>query len=225
MSKRAWLTPDSTPDGMVCYCIYVPKADGFDWALQGALSELQKARNWEDVFQVVSAEDAAAYWQTANELNLPLVECEAQVVANRIGTVFWWPGTGVPSGALVCDGGEYEPTEYPDLFAAIGYVWGQNGTKFALPNLRSYGIVGADFGLAVGGEVGQASVTLTEANLPEFTVPIRRNVASGSNSYVLTLGTSDGATAVQSLPVGSGVPFDIRNPDKVLLPCIEAFTP
>lgn len=224
MSKLAWITPATTPTSLGCFCIYAPDDELFLAALAGVLSEFELERNWEDVFGVVSAAQAVTWWQSANALNFPFNYCPSGGDM-RIGTFFWWAGTGVPSGALVCDGGTYSPTAYPELFAAIGYTWGQDGTDFLLPDLREHGLIGAAFGMDVGDSVGNETVTLTEANLPEFTVPIRRDVATGANSYVLKLGTSDGSTVVQSMPVGSGQAFNIRNPDRIMLPCIEAYTP
>lgn len=225
--RHAWLTPNSAPIGLVRFCVYVPNTDMFIWALQGALSEFERPEKYEDVFGVVSPEQAAEYWLDANEQNLPLVECEEiSPMGNRIGTFFWWAGTGVPSGAVVCDGGQYAPETYPDLFAAIGYTWGRVGDDFLLPDLREFGIIGAAYGLDVGESIGSENVTLTSANLPSMVAPIRRNIAGGTNSYVLAQGFTDGATAVNSLPFGgTSQPFSIRNPDRVMLPCIEAYVP
>tara|TARA_R100001443_G_C3355210_1_gene177771 strand:- start:508 stop:1551 length:1044 start_codon:yes stop_codon:yes gene_type:complete len=53
------------------------------------------------------------------------------------GSVFCMATSTVPAGYLECDGSEHEKTgSYSALFAVIGTTWGENGTKFKLPDLR-----------------------------------------------------------------------------------------
>jgi len=75
MSRNAYLTPENAPVGTVRFCIYVPNDDMFIWNFQGALSAFAEAWNWENALNGISEEAAAAAWESANELNLPLVEC------------------------------------------------------------------------------------------------------------------------------------------------------
>jgi len=50
----------------------------------------------------------------------------------------------VPQGWLPCDGSEYQKTDFPDLYEAIKNAWGENGTKFRVPDLRGQFLRGVD---------------------------------------------------------------------------------
>lgn len=79
----------------------------------------------------------------------------------------------VPSGWLLCDGSYIDRSAYPNLFTAIGTLWGSSSpTDFRLPDLRDRMPMGSvDNGgtLAddrVGVYTGANSVTLTTGQLP-----------------------------------------------------------
>ena len=48
-----------------------------------------------------------------------------------------WAGDKIPYGWLLCDGSEVSKTKYPNLYAAIGDLWGtpSSSSNFKLPNL------------------------------------------------------------------------------------------
>ena len=53
------------------------------------------------------------------------------------GTVIAFAGENLPNGYLPCDGREVDQSDYPDLFAAIGSLYGTStGGKFKLPNFQ-----------------------------------------------------------------------------------------
>ncbi|MDR2192413.1 MAG: phage tail protein [Endomicrobium sp.] len=61
-----------------------------------------------------------------------------------VGTVIAFAGNGAPSGYLPCDGKEVNQSEYPDLFAVIGSLYGSaGGGKFRLPNFQGMFLRGA----------------------------------------------------------------------------------
>lgn len=62
-----------------------------------------------------------------------------------VGSVFWLTTQTAPEGYLICDGSAVSRTEYADLFAAIGTMFGTGDgtTTFALPNLQAAFIRGA----------------------------------------------------------------------------------
>lgn len=74
------------------------------------------------------------------------------------GTVVAWAGLpadrtidsnaykGVPDGWLICDGRTVSKTDYPGLFATIGYIHGGSGNNFQLPDFRGYFLRGQDSG-------------------------------------------------------------------------------
>jgi microcystin-dependent protein len=49
-----------------------------------------------------------------------------------------------PAGWLMCDGKKYSTSEYPDLAAAIGIIYGGSSGIFNVPNLQGYFIRGYD---------------------------------------------------------------------------------
>lgn len=61
-------------------------------------------------------------------------------------TMFGGPKNLVGSDWLVCDGALYDPLEYPNLFAAIGYTWGKQGSDFRVPDMRGQFARGVDDG-------------------------------------------------------------------------------
>lgn len=54
-----------------------------------------------------------------------------------VGTIVMYAGSSVPSGWLVCDGGEYSNDTYPALSAALNGKYGSDFGTFFLPNLVS----------------------------------------------------------------------------------------
>ena len=54
------------------------------------------------------------------------------------GEIKMWAGNTIPYGWLECDGSEVSKTEYPNLYAAIGDLWGvpNSSSNFKLPNLK-----------------------------------------------------------------------------------------
>ena len=53
------------------------------------------------------------------------------------GEIKMWAGNKIPDRWLLCDGSEVSKTEYPNLYAAIGDLWGtpSSSSNFKLPNL------------------------------------------------------------------------------------------
>jgi microcystin-dependent protein len=85
-----------------------------------------------------------------------------------VGAMVAWPAPALPNLWAYCDGSPYSASQYPDLFAAIGYTWGGSAGTFNLPDLRSRTVVGAGQGsglsnraLAAAG--GAETVALTAA--------------------------------------------------------------
>ena len=80
------------------------------------------------------------------------------------GIVTPWAGGAAPSGWLLCDGSSVATATYPDLFAAIGYVYGGAGANFNLPDLVNTFVRGQSS--ATGATGGANSQTLTIAEMP-----------------------------------------------------------
>ncbi|MFM2058655.1 MAG: hypothetical protein RLY71_3040 [Pseudomonadota bacterium] len=61
-----------------------------------------------------------------------------------------YPETDVEAmGWMVCDGRSLIPAMYPDLFATIGYLYGERNGYFVLPDARGYFLRGLDGGAGV----------------------------------------------------------------------------
>ena len=91
------------------------------------------------------------------------------------GEIKMWAGDTIPDGWLLCDGSEVSKTTYPNLYAAIGDLWGvpNSSSNFKLPNLAGkvpvgYNSADTDFN-PVGHTDGEKTHTLTIAEMPAHT--------------------------------------------------------
>jgi microcystin-dependent protein len=66
------------------------------------------------------------------------------ISTNIIGSVIFLPQDTAPANYLPCDGFYYDTVTYPELFAVIGYRYGNGGTQFGVPNFVSQFPVGAN---------------------------------------------------------------------------------
>jgi len=82
-------------------------------------------------------------WLIQAEPPVP-TEINAVVVDVEIGDVRWQGHSNQSTHDMICDGRSLITTNYPDLFAKIGYNFGGSGTNFNIPNLQ--GITPGAFG-------------------------------------------------------------------------------
>lgn len=84
------------------------------------------------------------------------------------GLVYPFAGNGgtAPQGYLWCDNASYATSQYPELFAAIGYTWGNDNGKFRVPNPGNRGIIGAASANEVGQLGGNSAAALGVQHLP-----------------------------------------------------------
>ncbi len=135
-----------------------------------------------------------------------------------------------PSGWAPCDGRSLAPSEYPDLFGAIGTTFGGDGrSSFNMPDLRGRIPRGAG-SYPVGAVDGVESVTLTSPQLPGHMHPVRFTAAPAQLSPAGALLASPqstvssplcyadmtlGVTPIDSLtitPIGGSQPHENRQP-------------
>lgn len=96
-----------------------------------------------------------------------------QLIPTGTGMEFW--GTVLPTGWLWADGSTYLITQYPALFAAIGYIHGGSGNQFKVPDKRGRVGVGAGQGTSgltnrtIGQTFGSETVTLNVSQMPLHT--------------------------------------------------------
>lgn len=93
-------------------------------------------------------------------------------VVNLAGEIKMWAGNEIPYGWLLCDGSEVSKTDYPELYGAIGDLWGtpNSSSNFKLPNLNGRVPVGynssdTDFA-TVGKTGGEKTHKLTITEMP-----------------------------------------------------------
>lgn len=85
------------------------------------------------------------------------------------GSITSYAGNTVPSGWLLCDGSTLNKNDYPELFSAIGYIYGGSGNSFKLPNLSGRFPLGKGSSHSLAETGGNETVTLTTAQMPSHT--------------------------------------------------------
>lgn len=125
------------------------------------------------------------------------------------GTVISFAGANAPAGYLVCDGSAVSSTTYPELYAAIGTLWGGDATNFNLPDLRGQFLRGQDDGAGVDPDV--AARLDVDGNTVGDVVGSYQVDEFGSHSHELRL---HGGTTAQNVPVNEAYnQIDGRGPE------------
>lgn len=114
-----------------------------------------------------------------------------------------WFGANLPEGGWFwCDGGIYQIAEYPDLYAAIGYIYGGNGvTTFAVPDMKGRVAIGAGIGAGLtarilGSAVGEENHVMTAAEMPAHAHP-------GSTVAITDPGHKHASLVLDTAPAGT----------------------
>ncbi len=157
-----------------------------------------------------------------------------------IGEIRIFPYDSVPVGWAPCDGQILQISQNSALFSIIGTAYGGNGaTTFALPDLRGRVPLqpGIGPGLSArtrGGTGGEATVTLTEVQLPSHkhrlaaarrlgnlgTPSADAALARGPEPRYAGPGGSTATLAPESLATSASVPHNNLQPYAVLNICI-----
>lgn len=95
------------------------------------------------------------------------------------GVITHYGGKNPPEGWLVCDGSKLKKEQYPELYAAIGDIYGADETSFNLPEARYEFIRGAGPTLVVGTKQGDAMRNLTGELMQDATYAGARFNGSG----------------------------------------------
>ncbi|MBO6808843.1 phage tail protein [Thalassospira sp.] len=111
------------------------------------------------------------------------------VAGSEIGSVSAFAMPTPPTGWLVCDGSAISRTEYADLFATIGTLWGHGDevTTFNLPDLRGEFVRGFDDGRGVddGRAFGSAQSDEFKSHYHGFVNQLGAQDA-GNDGYITT---------------------------------------
>jgi len=158
-----YITPQTTPSTTVRRCLFIP--DEIYWlaAVNGALTELTKEYNWEDVNGITAAEAVEAA-QAMLDIFFS-GEC-----TNMIGELVPFALQGaLPDDFLLMDGSQYDIDDYATLASLIPEQWVDvgNGT-FVLPNMAQRTVIGEEgsTGYDIGDVGGEVRHTLTTSEMP-----------------------------------------------------------
>jgi microcystin-dependent protein len=156
-------------------------------------------------------------------------EWVASAEPHGAGMVVCWAGTfaNIPTGWLLCNGASVATATYPDLFTALGYVYGGAGANFTLPDLVDRFVRGQSSQTAATG--GADNLTLSEAQMPAHTHLItitdsghthqipssngggsRRLQPSGSSGNFVNTGSSTTGITAANTTTGASSSFDNR---------------
>lgn len=192
--------PDPIPNGSYRVPFALPTSDpdagtlisvqfSFAWLpyVLGCLKQLLQQSTWEYSTQ---AELDQAQGQSANLIS---IFAEYSIMS---GEIKLWAGSTVPSGFLACDGSAVSRTTYANLFAVIGTIYGpgDGSTTFNVPDMRDNVPIGAGSTYTLGSVGGEATHTLTTAEMPSHS-----HVDTG---HVHTEGTA----APVVVTIGAGAP-------------------
>lgn len=158
MSKtlRRLPTPDLPP--VVTYrtvALTVPANADLERFLWGALLSIAYVTSWDTVGTMTNIQ-AAEFMKAV---------LESRRETDMLGTVVPVFRETLPSSMLLCDGGVYNKSDYPELWE----VWPsgmKSATDLTLPDLRNLFLVGAGMDYSRGDTGGAAEVTLTVGEIP-----------------------------------------------------------
>lgn len=151
------------------------------------------------------------------------------------GSITMFGGLVAPAGWLICDGGSYLGSAYPDLWSVVGSRFGGDTTHFNVPDMRDVFPVGMSASKPAGARGGSASKTIAATNLPPHSHPMPHThtfpvewgtdcTTTASDKRVTDVGDRTGgggnrATVTDSQPTtpntsttGGGVPLDVTPP-------------
>lgn len=132
-----------------------------------------------------------------------------------VGSVFWLAAQTAPEGYLICDGSAVSRTEYADLFAAIGTMFGtgDGSTTFALPNLQAAFIRGA------GSQDGYSATFGQKQEATRF--PELKAVPTSIFDYYSDKSTSINSQSIQNFGSNNVNVYAVRPYNIALTPIIK----
>jgi microcystin-dependent protein len=167
---RGYLTPNTLPGTTQCRVLVFPSGDEWLSVLTGALQELTEEFNWTPYGALTDKQAADAF------LTMFDAFCFDQGMCRMIGEIIAYAGPTSPDARwLLCDGASLLRTDYPDLFAIVGTVYGAtDSTHFSLPDLRGRTAISSGSGLglsprALGDSLGEEQHQLSTGELASHT--------------------------------------------------------
>lgn len=186
------------------FLLPIPSITWFADSVMTALAEMTIPDNWRGddetwrTYAVNQASEMLARYQLLNFNPFP------------VGMIVPFGGTIAPAGYLMCDGSDYDPLDYPELFAQIAYYFGNVGGNFAVPSLIDRNVVGSGGLYSVGDVGGEETVTLTTAEMPSHSHADIGHTHTIATVIGLPAQAGVGFTANQTIPLvpsNTGVGF------------------
>jgi microcystin-dependent protein len=130
------------------------------------------------------------------------------------GALIMWPAAAVPSGYLLCAGGTFQSTQYPELATLLGDTYGtHSGTTYYLPDFRARSPIGAGGSIApdqgtgygsfpLGFKYGEQRHVLTVAELASH----GHSFVGGSHTFLWGIGGLAGSVWLNSAVATAGNP-------------------
>jgi len=142
------------------------------------------------------------------------------ISGSEIGSVSAFAMPTPPAGWLVCDGSAISRTEYADLFATIGTLWGHGDevTTFNLPDLRGEFVRGFDNGRGVDDGRAFASAQADEFRSHTHNINSDRVAIPTNGDQALVYGTTQ-------TPSGATGGDETRPRNVAMTYAIKAFYP
>lgn len=164
-----WLTGNNAAAGTICRRVLIPADINLRAAVNGALTKLTEAHNWEQ-YGTLTPEQCADLMSAMYDAFLA-DDCDCPEESRMIGVITAFVTASAPTGCLECDGAQYLIADYPDLAAALDPAFIVSGTHFAVPDLRGRTIIGAGTGTgltarAVGAAGGAETHQLAISEIP-----------------------------------------------------------
>ncbi len=183
-----YVTPMTLPADTRCWRLSIPRDRQLIGAVTGALHELTKSHNWEQVTGV-SADAVAAMMQTMYD--------EFEIGSwCMIGSLIHFVTISPPNGVLLCDGTQYLRVDYPDLYADLPISLIVDADNFIVPTIEDVFMLGAGATYSPEDVGGAETHQLSEAELP-----------SHVHSYGQVTTALDFFSAGPPDPTGVGIPF------------------
>jgi len=122
-----YLPPDTLPTADFIYRrLRIPNDIEIIAAVNGALDELTKPRNWEDYGSITAQQIAAAM----DDMFRYYLKGEA----NLIGSLILYATGTAPNNTLLCDGSSHLRTDYPQLYAVLASPYIVDADHFITPS-------------------------------------------------------------------------------------------